>query len=79
MRTPDDQPPTPPIEPETNLERELLEGYRDLDEADRVMVWSALLRLLAPTLSNRSAGRPAGHSEGEHHQSPAGGTHPAPA
>ncbi len=30
-------------EPETAQERELLKVYRDLDEADRVVVYSALL------------------------------------
>ncbi len=29
--------------PQTDQERELLEAYRDLDDAGRVLLWSALL------------------------------------
>jgi len=32
-----------PLGPLTDQERELLAAYRDLDEADRVLLWSALL------------------------------------
>ncbi len=32
-----------PLGPLTDQERELLEAYRDLDDADRVLAWSALL------------------------------------
>ncbi len=39
-------PTEPPIEPATDQEWELLEAYRDLDEADRVLVWSTMLREL---------------------------------
>ncbi len=42
MSTPTGQ----PIEPETDQERELLKAYRALADADRVLVWSALLTLL---------------------------------
>ncbi len=32
-----------PLSPLTDQEREFLEAYRDLDESDRVFVWSAIL------------------------------------
>ncbi len=40
MSIPDDDSPLGPL---TDQERELLAAYRDLDDADRVLVWSALL------------------------------------
>ncbi len=36
----------PPMGSLTNQEREILEAYRVLDEADRVLLWSGLLTLL---------------------------------
>ncbi len=39
-------PTEPPIEPETDQERELLEAYRDLDEAGRAWLqWVAFAEL----------------------------------
>ncbi len=40
----DDQHPL--LKPETAEERDFLEAYLDLDDADRVLLWSALLTLL---------------------------------
>ncbi len=43
MSTPSDQPTPSPIGPQTLEEAEFLAAYRALDEADRVLVWCALL------------------------------------
>ncbi len=43
MSTPSDRSSLPPVEPETDQERELSEAHRELDEADRVLVWSFIL------------------------------------
>ena len=61
MCSPDDH-PTPPIVPETDLERALLEAYRATDEAGRVILWREVLA----KLGRRQSPEPeAGPHEGE--------------
>ncbi len=46
MSTPDEHPTTPASEPETDQEAAFLAAYRNMDEADRVQLWSEVLTLL---------------------------------